>query len=136
MRDVASRRRARHAVTKPPRARDRNGDQSSLPGSRLGGEVPLNITVSELRRAANVLFDHLEGSGQSEIALTEDYYWNIPGDRLYAPEAPPKETLDLGQLTSDWEELLPVGRDHDPLPSHDLVQLAALLRFVGSKVLP
>jgi hypothetical protein len=96
----------------------------------------VNITVAELRRAANVLFDHLEASGQSEIALTEDYYWDIPEDRLYAREAPPTETLDLGQLTSDWEELLPVGRDHDPVPSHDLVQLAALLRFVGSKVLP
>lgn len=96
----------------------------------------MNITVSELRRAANVLFDHLEASGQSEIALTEDYYWNIPDNLLYVREAPPTESLDLGQLTSDWEELLPVGRGHDPAPSHDLVQLAALLRFVGSKVLP
>jgi hypothetical protein len=96
----------------------------------------VNITVSELRRAANVLFDHLEASGQGEIALTEDYYWNIPDDRLYAREAPPTESLDLGQLTSDREELLPIGRGNDPVPSHDLVQLAALLRFVGSKVLP
>lgn len=94
------------------------------------------ITVSELRRAANLLFDELEASGQGEIELTEDYYWNIPNDRLYARDAPPTESLDLGQLTSDWEELLPVGRDHEPAPSHDLVQLAALLRFVGSKVVP
>ena len=96
----------------------------------------MHITVSELRRAANVLFDYLEANGHGDIELTEDYYWNIPDDRLYARETPPTESLDLGQLTSDWEELLPVGRDHDPVPSHDLVQLAALLRFVGSKVLP
>jgi hypothetical protein len=96
----------------------------------------VNITVSELRRAANVLFDHLEATGQGEIELTEDYYWNIPDDRLYGREPPLTESLDLGQLSSDWDELLPVGRDHDPVPSHDLVQLAALLRFVGSKVLP
>jgi hypothetical protein len=96
----------------------------------------VHITVSELRRAANVIFDHLEASGRGSIELTEDYYWNIPCDRLYALEAPPTESLDLGQLTSDWEELLPVGRDHEPVPSHDLVQLAALLRFLGSKVLP
>jgi hypothetical protein len=94
------------------------------------------ITVSELRRAANLLFDELEASGQGEIELTADYYWNIPNDRLYARDAPPTESLDLGQLTSDWEDLLPVGRDHEPVPSHDLVQLAALLRFVGSKVVP
>ncbi len=98
--------------------------------------MPVNITVSELRRAANVLFDHLEASGQGEIELTEDYYRNIPNDRLYARDAPPAESLELGQLPSDWEELLPVGRDQEPVPSHDLVQLAALLRFVGSKVLP
>jgi hypothetical protein len=96
----------------------------------------VHITVSELRRAANTLLDHLEASGQGQIELTEDFYWNIPNDRLYAREAPPRESLDLGQLTSDWEELLPIGRSHDPVPSHDLVQLAALLRFVGTKVLP
>ena len=96
----------------------------------------MNITVSELRRAANLLFDHLEATGQGEIELTEDYYWNIPNDRLHGREAPSTGSLDLGQLTSDWEELLPVGRDHDPVPSHDLVQLAAVLRFVGSRVLP
>jgi hypothetical protein len=96
----------------------------------------VHITVSELRRAANVLFHHLEATGQGEVELTQGYYWNIPSDRLYGPEAPPSESLDLGDLASDWEELLPVGRGQDPVPSHDLVQLAALLRFMGGKVLP
>lgn len=96
----------------------------------------MDITVSELRRVANALFDHLDASGQSRIELTADYYWNIPNDRLYATDAPPAGSLDLGQLTGDWEELHAVGRDDDPVPSHDLVHLAALLRFVASKVLP
>jgi hypothetical protein len=98
--------------------------------------VTVHIKIAELRRVANLLFDALERSGQGQMELTEDYYWNIPSDHLYAREAPPPESLDLGQLTSDWEELLPVGRDHAPVPSHDLVQLAALLRFVGAKALP
>jgi hypothetical protein len=98
--------------------------------------MPVHLTASELRRVANVLFDHLEATGQGHIELTEAHYWNIPNDRLYLAEAPPPESLDLGDLASDWEELLPVGRDQDPVPSHDLVQLAAVLRFVGSKVLP
>lgn len=96
----------------------------------------MHITVSELRRVASALFDALDASGQSKIELTEDYYWNTPDDRLYAIEAPPKESLDLGQLTDDWDEVQAVGRDHEPIPSHDLVHLAALLRFVASKVLP
>lgn len=96
----------------------------------------MHIRITELRRVANVLFDELEASGHGEIELTEDFYWNVPSERLHALEAPPPGSLDLGQLTSDWEELRAVGREHDPVPSHDLVHLAALLRFVASKVLP
>lgn len=97
----------------------------------------MHIIVPELRRVANLLFDELEASGQGQIELTEDHYWNVPDDRLYALDTPSAGSLDLGRLTSDWEELLSVGRDDQgPVPSHDLVQLAALLRFVGSKVLP
>ncbi len=96
----------------------------------------MHITVSELRRVANALFDALDASGQSSIELTADYYWNVPDDALYQPEAPPAGTLDLGQLTDDWDEVQSVGRGNDPVPSHDLVHLAALLRFVASKVLP
>jgi hypothetical protein len=96
----------------------------------------MNITVTELRRITNAIFDELESSGQGPVELTSDYYWNIPSERLYAVEPPPIDSLDLGQLTSDWEELSAVGRENDPVPSHDLVHLAAVLRFVASKVLP
>ncbi len=96
----------------------------------------MHVTVAELRRVANAVFDVLDGSGQSTIELTEDYYWNIPDDRLYLLEAPSKDSLDLGQLTDDWDEVQKVGKEDDPVPSHDLVHLAALLRFVASKVLP
>ena len=96
----------------------------------------MKVTVSELRRIANSILDELEGSGQGAVDLTSDYYWNIPAERLYSVEPPPIDSLDLGQLTSDWEELSAVGRANDPVPSHDLVHLAAMLRFVATKVLP
>jgi len=95
----------------------------------------VHITVSELRRVTNLLFDHLEATGHAAVELTADHYWNIPSDRLYRPEPPPEPSLDVGQLTSDWEELKAVGRAHAPLPSHDLAHLAALLRSVASKAL-
>ena len=36
----------------------------------------------------------------------------------------------------NWEELSAVGRANDPVPSHDLAHLSAVLRFVAAKVLP
>lgn len=38
----------------------------------------MRIQLSDLRRAADALFDHLERTGRTEIDLTEDFYWNIP----------------------------------------------------------
>ena len=99
-------------------------------------QSPMNISVTELRRITNAIFDEWEASGKGSVGLTSDYYWNIPADRLYAIEPPPIDSLDLGQLTSDWEELSAVGRSMDPVPSHDLAHLSAVLRFVASKVLP
>ncbi len=96
----------------------------------------MNITVTELRRITNAIFDEWEAFGEGSVELTSDSYWNIPADRLYAAEPPPIDSLDLGQLTSDWEELSAVGRAMDPVPSHDLAHLSAVLRFVASKVLP
>ncbi len=70
----------------------------------------MKVTVSELRRIANSIFDEMKASGQGPIELASDYYWNIPAERLYSVEQPPIDSLDLGQLTSDWEELSAVGR--------------------------
>jgi hypothetical protein len=95
----------------------------------------VKIQVRELRRITEVIYRQLEATGQSEVELTADYYWNIPADRLYEIEAPPEDSLDQGQLSSDWEELTQVGRSHDPLPSHDLAHLSAVLRFVAIKVI-
>lgn len=97
----------------------------------------MRIKVAELQRATNVLLDQLQRSGHEEIELTASYYWNIPTDHLYrAEEAPPAAALDLGDLCEDWEEVQAVGVNNDPLPSHDLVHLAGLLRFIASRVLP
>ena len=96
----------------------------------------MNITVTELRRITNAIFDHWEACGRGSVEITSDYYWSIPDERLYGIEPPPIDSLDLGQLTSDWEELSAVGRSMDSVPSHDLAHLSAVLRFVASKVLP
>jgi hypothetical protein len=95
----------------------------------------VKIQVRELRRITEAIYRQLEATGQAEVELTADYYWNIPDDRLYEIETSPEDSLDMGQLSSDWEELTQVGRSHDPLPSHDLAHLSAVLRFVATKVI-
>ena len=55
----------------------------------------MKVRVSELRQATNLLFDHLEQSGHTEIELHSDYYWSIPDETLYSVyEAPSDFTID------------------------------------------
>lgn len=93
----------------------------------------MHVSVSDLRRVANLVFDRLGAEGRGSIELTADFYWDIPPKHLYDPAAPPPESsMTLGQLTSDWEEVRSVGREHDPVPWHDLAHLSALLKFIAA----
>jgi len=49
----------------------------------------VKIQLSELQQAANVLFDHVERTGRTEIEVTDDFYWSIPEKRLYSVYFPP-----------------------------------------------
>jgi hypothetical protein len=93
----------------------------------------MNITVSELRRVTNLVFDRLEAEGRGSIELTSDFYWDIAPEHLYDPAAPPPESsLTLGQLSSDWDEVRSIGTEHDPVPWHDLAHLSALLKYIAA----
>lgn len=98
------------------------------------GEQVTPIRVAELRRVANLVFDRLEAGGDGAVELVADHYWSIPSERMFHPEPPAEPSLEVGQLTSDLEELSEVGRGQDPIPSHDLAHLAAVLRYVASRV--
>lgn len=93
----------------------------------------MKVKVSELRQAANTLFDHLEQSGHSEVDVEHDYYWSIPDKDLYLPYERPSE-LTLGQLSSDLEEIKRINAHEKPPVGYALVWLATLLRFVGAKI--
>ena len=98
-------------------------------------EDVVKIQVSELRRITEAVFAQMERSGQSEVELTDDYYLSIPDDRLYGIVTPSEDSLNMGQLSIDREELTQVGRSHDSLPSHDLAHISAVLLFVATKVI-
>ena len=58
----------------------------------------MRIQLSDMQRAANALFDHLERTGRTERDLTEDFYWNIPEKHLYSVYTPPSEDGHLKLL--------------------------------------
>ncbi|MGZ3457027.1 MAG: hypothetical protein ACXU86_00830 [Archangium sp.] len=100
----------------------------------------MRIQLSDLRRAADVLFDHLERTGRTEIEITEieiteDFYWSIPEKHLYSVYAPPPESdLTMGQLSDDWNELTKIASGKSPPLVYALVGLSSLLRFIGTKL--
>lgn len=95
----------------------------------------MKIQLSELRRAANALFDHLEQTGRTELEVTEDFYWSIPEKQLYSVYAPPPESeLTVGQLSDDWREVVKIASGQRPPLAYGLVWLSSLLRIVGSKL--
>ena len=92
----------------------------------------MNVTTQELRRAANLLLDHLEASGQTEFKIDEDFYWNIPQEQLYNPYDKPTD-LDMGQLSDDLGEIRKIVNDESPCVGYALVWLAPVCRRVGEK---
>ena len=95
----------------------------------------MRIQLSDLRRAADALFDHLEQTGRTEIDLTEDFYWNIPEKHLYSVYSPPPESeMTVGQLSDDWNEVAKIASAQRAPIAYALAWLSSLLRFIGTKL--
>jgi hypothetical protein len=92
----------------------------------------MKVSTEELRRAATALLRHVEDSGQKEFEIEEDFYWDVPADKRYAPYEEPKG-LTMGQLSDDWSEVTQmISGDRQPV-AYGLVWLAAVMRRVGEK---
>lgn len=93
----------------------------------------MEISLDELRRVTDRLYEHLAERGISNVSLGRDYYWSIPSGSRYNPYAQPTD-LTLGQLTDDVAELRRIlNGDTEPL-AYALVWLAAVLRAIGEDV--
>jgi hypothetical protein len=92
----------------------------------------MQVSVDQLRRAADALFSHLEANGVKSIEITEEYYWDVPAPVRYDRyDEPTKHTI--GQLSDDLAELQHLLNGTRPMVGGGLVWLAALLRRVGEK---
>ena len=45
----------------------------------------MQIILSELHQVTDKIFAHLQEIDVESIELTEDHYWHIPEEQLYAP---------------------------------------------------
>jgi hypothetical protein len=93
----------------------------------------MKIKISELRAAANRLFDHLERSGHAELEVDRDFYWSIPDEKLYSVYEEPSG-FTVGQLSDDWKELQRISSGQRQPIGYALVWLSSVLRFVGTKI--
>jgi hypothetical protein len=92
------------------------------------------INISELRKIADSILSHIENELRlKEVALTEDYYWNVADDVLYMGENMEK-AISVGCLYADREFLLPLLNDKAQAFPLMLIHLAPILRYLALKV--
>lgn len=94
-----------------------------------------SIKLEELRLAINAIFDHIQEDLKIEdCPLTENYYWDISDDSLYAVDKD-AEAPSVGSLQDDWEFLKPLlSQDRNQAVSLMLIHAAPLLRYLGRKI--
>ncbi|MEM6369581.1 MAG: hypothetical protein AAGD10_14900 [Myxococcota bacterium] len=88
------------------------------------------VRVDDLRKAAALLFDHLERSVDAEIKIDSDFYWEVPKDARYDSYSEPKE-FTVGQLSEDVGQVLRIAQGESEPIGYGLVWLAQVLRRIG-----
>jgi hypothetical protein len=90
----------------------------------------LQIPVEDLRRAAELLLEHVRSAHGEMIEIEHDMFWAIPPDALYDVYEKPAE-LTIGQLTESWDNVSGMVREEQPPLSYGLVWLSDVLRAIG-----
>jgi hypothetical protein len=92
----------------------------------------MKVELSELRRAANRLFDHLEQQGVQRVEFTHDHYWSVPREARHNLYEEPRQ-LEVGQLSEDLANLRSLSSASESVISYGLVWLAEVLREIGEQ---
>ena len=92
----------------------------------------MKVRTQDLRAFADVLFQHLENTGRSEIDIPHDYYWKVEASDVFDPMTDPSN-INLGQLSDDLSELQSIADGNMPPVGLALVWLSSILRAVGEE---
>lgn len=93
----------------------------------------VRVSVDLLRRASEVLLDHLETVEGDAVFLERDFYWVIAPEQLDDVYTEPS-TFTIGQLSECVENLEQIAEDPAMSTSFALTWLADLLRGAGHAV--
>lgn len=93
----------------------------------------VRVSVDLLRRASEILLDHLETVEGDAVFLERDFYWVIAPEQLYDVYTEPS-TFTIGQLSECVENLEQIAEDPARSTSFALTWLADLLRGAGHVV--
>jgi arginine repressor len=94
------------------------------------------LDLRDLKKVTNAILDHVIDDLKIEkvtIENGEDFYWEVPSDKLHAVKEPPPK-LDVGRLADDWEFLQSILKDKDHAVALMLIHVAPLLRRIGEKI--
>jgi hypothetical protein len=91
---------------------------------------PLIVSLTELRRAFELVVAHVVETVGDEANLTEDYFWSIPVDQIYNVEEEPTE-LTIGQLSESWGNVREILENPENVTSYTLVWIADVIRSMG-----
>ena len=93
-----------------------------------------SIDVADLRLVVERIFDFMQKDlSLQEVALDENYYWQVAEDDLYSIKQAP-EQLDVGSLLDDWEFVQSAKLDPEQALPLLLLHVAPLLRALATKV--
>jgi hypothetical protein len=90
----------------------------------------LQIPLPQLRRAFDMLLEHMEGSVGDIVSLDKEYFWSIPVDDLYDVLKEPSD-LTIGQLSESWQHVTEMTEGDPRVLGFGLVWLADVLRAIG-----
>jgi len=94
----------------------------------------IRVPVALLRRASELLLQHLESVEGEAVLLDKDYFWEIAQEQLYDVYNEPT-TFTVGQLSECLEHVEQLVEDPSRATSFALVWLAELLKSAGQTVI-
>ncbi|WHP16205.1 hypothetical protein [Cellulomonas sp. ES6] len=90
----------------------------------------VRVSVDLLRRASEILLDHLESVEGDVVLLERDLFWAIAPEQIHDAYTEPS-TFTIGQLSACVENLEQIVEDPARSTSFALAWLADLLRSAG-----
>jgi hypothetical protein len=92
----------------------------------------LRIRVADLRRAAEMLLDHLQEIEGDVVEVPDHMFWAVPAEARHNVYEQPTE-LTIGQLSESLSNLLSMTSSDEHALAYGLVWFADIVRTIGEQ---